>query len=40
MTGAFWNEGKQKWSIQIQKADGTTIEDSADIFVNASGVLK
>lgn len=40
MTGAFWDEGKQKWSIQIQKADGTTIEDSADIFVNASGVLK
>lgn len=42
VVGAYWNEQDQKWDVKIQKGDdpNAIIEDRADIFVNASGVLK
>ncbi|KAJ0383354.1 hypothetical protein COL922a_010641 [Colletotrichum nupharicola] len=39
VVGAFWDEPTQKWNIRVEQQDGTVIEDTADIFVNASGVL-
>ncbi|KAK6209485.1 steroid monooxygenase [Colletotrichum tabaci] len=39
VTGAFWDEEEQKWHVRVQRQDGTTFEDKADVFVNASGVL-
>lgn len=42
MVGAYWNEEEQMWHVKIQNGDdpNTIIEDKANIFVNASGVLK
>lgn len=42
MVGAYWNEEDQMWHVKIQKGDdpNAIIEDKANIFVNASGVLK
>lgn len=42
VVGAIWDEHEQMWNIRIQKDDGTgeIIEDKANIFINASGVLK
>lgn len=39
---AIWDERQQKWNLKIQKGDDPNdiVEDTADIFVNASGVLK
>lgn len=42
VVGAYWNEEDQMWHVKIQKGDDpdAIIEDKANIFVNASGVLK
>ncbi|KAJ9361394.1 hypothetical protein C8Q69DRAFT_401042 [Paecilomyces variotii] len=34
-----WDEGAGSWKIKVQRQDGTIIEDSADVLVNASGIL-
>ncbi|KAL1863105.1 hypothetical protein Daus18300_008097 [Diaporthe australafricana] len=41
VVGAYWNEEDQMWHVKIQKGDDpdAIIEDKANIFVNASGVL-
>ncbi|KAJ3549988.1 hypothetical protein NM208_g224 [Fusarium decemcellulare] len=40
VVGAIWNEDSQKWRVTIMKEGSEdVIEDEADIFVNASGVL-
>ncbi|KAK2596341.1 hypothetical protein N8I77_013237 [Diaporthe amygdali] len=41
VVGAYWNEEDQMWHVKIQKGDDPNafIEDKANIFVNASGVL-
>ncbi|KAJ9156053.1 Steroid monooxygenase [Pleurostoma richardsiae] len=38
---AVWDEGEQMWHIRIQKGDdpNAIIEDKANVFINASGVL-
>lgn len=42
VVGAYWKEEDQMWHVKIQKGDDpdAIIEDKANIFVNASGVLK
>ncbi|KAG6353376.1 hypothetical protein INS49_007456 [Diaporthe citri] len=42
VVGAYWNEEDQMWHVKIQKGDDpdAITEDKANIFVNASGVLK
>lgn len=42
VVGAYWDEEDQMWDVKIQKGDdpNAIIEDRANIFVNASGVLK
>lgn len=42
VVSAVWNEEEQMWHVKIQKGDNPNeiIEDKANIFVNASGVLK
>lgn len=37
---ATWNEGNGKWDLKIKDASGSIIGDEADVFINASGVLK
>ncbi|KAF2008609.1 putative dimethylaniline monooxygenase [Aaosphaeria arxii CBS 175.79] len=41
VVGATWNEQEQRWHVKIQRGDdlNDVIEDSADVFINASGVL-
>ena len=40
VTQAIWNNKAGKWEVEIlDLADGTTIRDSCDILVNATGVL-
>ncbi|KAI3395650.1 hypothetical protein diail_1015 [Diaporthe ilicicola] len=41
VVGVYWNEEDQMWHVKIQKGDcpNAIIEDKANIFVNASGVL-
>ncbi|KAF6833534.1 flavin-binding monooxygenase [Colletotrichum musicola] len=39
VTGAFWDEDEQMWTVRVQRQDGTEFEDKAHVFVNASGVL-
>lgn len=41
VVGAYWKEEDQMWHVKIQKGDDpdAIIEDKANIFVNASGVL-
>lgn len=42
VVGAFWDEEEQMWHVKIQNGENPDeiIEDKANIFVNASGVLK
>ncbi|EMR70578.1 putative flavin-binding monooxygenase protein [Eutypa lata UCREL1] len=41
VVGASWNEGDQMWHVRIQRGDdpNDVIEDKANVFINASGVL-
>ncbi|KAK2599056.1 hypothetical protein QQS21_005462 [Conoideocrella luteorostrata] len=41
ITGAFWDEQDQNWTLRIQRGDDEkdAFEEKCDIFVNASGVL-
>lgn len=36
---AVWDDASGKWNIKISK-DGKTIEDTADVVVNATGFLR
>lgn len=38
--GAVWDEAKGKWNIQVQDGNQKVIDEEADVFVNAGGVLK
>lgn len=40
VTESVWDEASSKWKIQIQRYEGVTIEDEADVLINASGFLK
>lgn len=42
VVAATWNEDENMWYIKIQRGDDPNdiIEDKANVFVNASGVLK
>jgi cation diffusion facilitator CzcD-associated flavoprotein CzcO len=37
---ATWDEEEGKWRLSIVRADGSHFEDSCEILVNGSGVLK
>lgn len=37
---AIWDESKGKWDIQVQGDDQKLINEEADVFINAGGVLK
>lgn len=37
--GASWNKETSKWTVKVEKPDGSTFEDTADFLVNASGLL-
>jgi cation diffusion facilitator CzcD-associated flavoprotein CzcO len=37
---ATWNEPKGKWKLSLLGPDGSHFEDSCDILINGSGVLK
>ena len=42
VVGAWWEEEEQMWHVKIQRGDDPDdiFEDKANVFVNASGVLK
>ena len=37
--GAEWSSEDAKWTIKIQRPDGTVFEDTCDFFINGSGLL-
>ena len=37
---ATWSDSEAKWVLQVRTADGQVFEDSADVLVNGSGILK
>lgn len=38
---AEWDEGKGVWEVHVKDlASGETFVDTADVFINGSGVLK
>jgi cation diffusion facilitator CzcD-associated flavoprotein CzcO len=37
---SIWDEERGKWEIKIEQPGGKVISDEADIFINASGILK
>ena len=39
VVGASWNSSTAKWTVELEKADGTRFEDECDFLVNASGLL-
>lgn len=42
VVGALWHEDTAKWKLQIQKGENgeDLMEDEADVFINAGGILK
>lgn len=42
VVGAFWDENEQMWTVRVQEGEdpNNVFEDKANIFINASGVLK
>lgn len=38
--GAKWNEQDGLWEIQVQRPDGTLLEDRGHFFINGTGILK
>lgn len=37
---AIWKEEESKWDIEVRTPNGTILQDKADVFINAGGVLK
>jgi cation diffusion facilitator CzcD-associated flavoprotein CzcO len=37
---ATWNETEGKWELSILRDDGSRFEDTCEVLVNGSGVLK
>ncbi len=40
VTGAFWDSEKGLWKVHIRRPDGSEFEDSCNVLINGSGILK
>jgi hypothetical protein len=41
ITGAYWDENQGFWEVHVKDLiSGTTFIDTAEIFINGSGLLK
>ncbi|GAD94127.1 hypothetical protein PVAR5_2748 [Paecilomyces variotii No. 5] len=39
VVSTIWDDQSGSWKIKVQRQDGTIIEDTADVLINASGIL-